>query len=159
MTTLAPVPDPAPEPRLGGSSPEDVAARLRLSTTRIARRLRREAGTGLTPSLLSALSAIRAHGPLNLGELAEHERVAPPSITKIVGRLEADGLVSRAPDPKDRRVARVAVTPAGDALMDEIHRRKNAWLAARINALPAGDQQRLAEALDVLDRLVARGES
>jgi DNA-binding MarR family transcriptional regulator len=139
-------------------APADTAARLRLSTTRLARRLRQEAEAGLTPSLLSALASIRCHGPLTLGALADHERVAPPSVTKLVGRLEAEGLVLRSIDPNDRRVSRVAITDRGNALVEDIHRRKNAWLAGRIEMLPAADQARLAEALDVLDHLVAREE-
>jgi DNA-binding MarR family transcriptional regulator len=139
--------------------PTEVAARLRLSTTRIARTLRREAESGLTPSLLSALSTIRVHGTLTLGALADHERVAPPSVTKLVSRLEAGGLVERTPDPSDRRVWRVAITVEGEALVADLHRRKTAWLAARIGELEPADQARLAAALDVLDRLTVREQA
>src|SRR5438105_3631645 len=90
-----------------------LASRLRLSATRLARTLRREAGTGLSPSQLSVLATVDAHGPITLGTLASHERVAPPSITKVVTKLEAAGLVSRTPDPSDRRVARVNLTADG----------------------------------------------
>src|SRR5581483_3236215 len=73
----------------------EIAARLRLSATRLARRLRQVSGAGLSPSQQSALAVIANHGPLTLGALAEHERVAPPSITKVVSKLEADRLVTR----------------------------------------------------------------
>jgi len=132
----------------------EIAARLRLSATRLARRLRQESGAGLSPSQQSALAVIANHGPLTLGALAEHERVAPPSITKVVSKLECDGLVTRAPDPSDRRICRVAISPAGEALLDESRRRKTVWLAARINELPPAHQRRLADALDVLDELI-----
>lgn len=131
----------------------EMAARLRLSATRLARRLRQEADAGLTPSLLSALAVIDHHGPLTLGALAEHERLAPPSVTKIVTRLEADGLVVRTPDPDDRRVCRVSTSPQGDALMAESRRRKTAWLTDRIRGLDPDQRRRLADALDVLDEL------
>jgi len=134
----------------------EVAARLRLSATRLARRLRREADTGFTPSQLSALTTIDHHGPLTLGELAERERVAPPSISKVIAKLEADGLVERTPDPEDRRVTRVVTTPAGDALIAESRRRKTTWLATRIRGLDADQQARLAAALDVLDELAGQ---
>jgi len=88
-----------------------------------------------------------------LGALAEHERVAPPTITNIVAKLEADGLVSRHVDQADRRFARVTVTEAGAALMAEIRRRKTTWLAGRINELDSDQQAALAAALDVLDAL------
>jgi DNA-binding MarR family transcriptional regulator len=133
----------------------EIAARLRLSATRLARRLRQESGAGLSPSQQSALAVIANHGPLTLGALAEHERVAPPSITKVVTKLEADGLVVRSPDPGDRRVCRVAISPHGDALLEESRRRKTAWLAARISELDSDRQRRLADALDVLDELIS----
>src|ERR671928_795791 len=95
-----------------GTAPE-IAARLRLSATRLARRLRQESSAGLSPSQQSALAVIANHGPLTLGALAEHERVAPPSITKVVTKLESDGLVIRTPDPGDRRVCRVAISAEG----------------------------------------------
>ena len=145
---------PAARASVAAPAPE-IAARLRLSATRLARRLRQESGAGLSPSQQSALAVIANHGPLTLGALAEHERVAPPSITKVVSKLESDGLVSRAPDPTDRRVCRVAISPTGEALLEESRRRKTAWLTARISQLDADGQRRLADALDVLDELIS----
>jgi DNA-binding MarR family transcriptional regulator len=135
-------------------APPEIAARLRLSATRLARRLRQESGAGLSPSQQSALAVIANHGPLTLGALAEHERVAPPSITKVVSKLECDGLVTRSPDPADRRICRVAISPQGEALLEESRARKTAWLAARINELDPEHQRRLGDALDVLDELI-----
>jgi DNA-binding MarR family transcriptional regulator len=138
------------------ADPTETAGRLRLSATRLARRLRQEADAGLTPSMLSALAVIDCHGPLTLGALADHERVAPPSITKLVTRLEADGLVARSSDPDDRRVTWVAASAKGLALVAEFRRRKTAWLAGRIATLDADQQRRLADALDALDALTER---
>lgn len=131
----------------------EIAARLRLSATRLARRLRKEAGSGLSPSQGSALAAIHNNGPLTLGALAEHERVAPPTITKVVAFLEAEGLVVRSADPTDGRVSRVATTKAGNSLVAESRRRKTAWLSTQVRELSRDDQERLAGALDVLDHL------
>src|SRR5687767_13113208 len=103
---------------------EEMAARLRLSNTRLHRALRREAHSDLTPSQMSALASIDRLGPLTLGALAEHEGVAPPSITKIIAVLEDDGLVTRAPDPADRRVNYVTATRKGNDLVAESRRRK-----------------------------------
>jgi DNA-binding MarR family transcriptional regulator len=143
-----------PPARTAVAAPE-IAARLRLSATRLARLLRQESGAGLSPSQQSALVVIANHGPLTLGALADLERVAPPSITKVVSKLECDGLVTRTPDPADRRVCRVAISPEGDALLEESRRRKTAWLTARITELDTERQQRLADALDVLDELIS----
>jgi DNA-binding MarR family transcriptional regulator len=133
----------------------EIAARLRLSATRLARLLRQEAGAGLSPSQLSALAVVSNHGPLTLGALAELERVAPPTVTKVVSKLEDDGLVIRTPDQSDRRVCLVEVSQEGAELLDEVRRRKTAWLTARIGQLDAADQRRLADALDVLDELTS----
>jgi DNA-binding MarR family transcriptional regulator len=146
--------DPGTEIRAAGD-PDALAMadRLRLSATRLARRLRQESGTDLTPSQLSALAAIDRHGPLTLGALAEVERVAPPSVTKAVAKLEGEGLVARETDGTDRRVAWVSLTPAGATRLARIRKRRSLWLATRLAALDEVDRRKLAQALDVLDEL------
>jgi DNA-binding MarR family transcriptional regulator len=134
----------------------EIAASLRLSATRLARRLRQESDAGLTPSQLSALAAIQNEGPLTLGALADHERVAPPTVTRVVTKLETDGLVQRTADAEDRRVSRVATTTAGDALLAELRKRKTAWLTARLAELDDDQRTRLADALDVLEILATK---
>jgi DNA-binding MarR family transcriptional regulator len=141
------------------AEPTALAAQLRLSATRLARRLRQQSDSGLTPSQLSALATVECHGTVTLGFLAERERVAPPTITRIVTKLEADGLLERRIDGHDRRVARVTTTAAGDALLAESRRRKDAWLASRIRGLDDDERARLAAALDVLDVLTAKDPS
>jgi DNA-binding MarR family transcriptional regulator len=136
-----------------------MAGRLRLSATRLARILRRQADTGLSPSQLSALATVEHHGPVTLGTLAEHENVAPPSITKLVNKLEGRGLVKRQPDPVDGRVARVSLTEQGVALLAESRQRKNEWLAARLRQLDPDQRTRLADALDVLDAIIGQEQA
>ena len=131
-----------------------MADRLRLSATRLARRLRQESGTHMTPSQLSALAAVDRHGPLTLGALAELERVAPPSVTKVVTKLEAAGLVARRLDDADRRVAWVSITSSGVGLLAKIRQRKTAWLAARLSRLDAEQVRAVAAALDALESLM-----
>jgi DNA-binding MarR family transcriptional regulator len=132
-----------------------IAARLRLSATRLARQLRQETAAGLSPSQLSALSSVSLHGPLTLGRLADQERVAPPTVTKAVAKLEESGLVARRLDDRDRRVAWVSITPAGAARLAKIRQRKNEWLAARLAELDDDARRRVADALDALDALTA----
>lgn len=137
----------------------ELAARLRLSTTRLARRLRQEAEIDLTPTMLSAMATINLQGPLTLGALADLEGVAPPTITKVVNKLAGRGLVARTQDPSDGRVCRVACTPEGRALGEESRKRKNAWLAARLGEFDQADRARLAAAIDVLEGLAAGGST
>src|SRR3954471_15277698 len=90
----------------------DLAVRLRLAITRTSRRLRQEAGTGLSPSLTAALATVDVHGPLTPSELAKRERVQRPTATRLVARLEELGVLQRAADPQDRRSSLLSVTPA-----------------------------------------------
>src|SRR5438876_8937799 len=90
-----------------------LASALRLAVMRLACRLRRQAETDVSPSMLSALSTIERNGPITLSALAAAERVQPPTITSVVGRLEAAGLVARETDPADRRVSRLSLSAEG----------------------------------------------
>ncbi len=131
----------------------ELAGRLRLAVTRLARQMRQQTDTGLSPTLLATLATVEAAGPLTLGDLALREQVAPPTITRAVTGLEADGLVVRRIDPSDRRVVWVEITSAGRRLLERARTRKNAWLARRLRGFPAEDVERLAEAVAALERL------
>ena len=132
----------------------DLAARLRLSVTRTARRLRQEAGTDLSPSMQSALATIERRGPLTPSELADAERIQRPTATRVVARLEAEGLVERTGDPADRRVALLSITRPGADLLRRLRKRKNVYLARRLRHLPAEDLAALERAADVLERML-----
>ncbi|MCB1249265.1 MAG: MarR family transcriptional regulator [Acidimicrobiales bacterium] len=131
----------------------DVAAALRLSVTRLARQLRQQSDAGLTPTQLSALAAIERHGPLSPGALAEHERVAAPTVTRVTTYLAEQGLVDRMDDPDDRRAALLVVTRAGRDVLRRARTRKDAWLSARVARLDAEQVATLAAALDALEAL------
>jgi DNA-binding MarR family transcriptional regulator len=120
---------------------------------RLARRLRQESVSDITQSQLSALSIVDRRGPLSLGELADIERVAPPSMTRIAARLEEQGWVVRTVDATDRRVAHLAVTDAGRALLKETRTRRDAYLATRLRGLSADERVVLGSALPLLERL------
>jgi DNA-binding MarR family transcriptional regulator len=132
----------------------DLAARLRLSVTRTARRLRQEAGSDLSPSMQSALATIERRGPLTPSELADAERIQRPTATRVVARLEAEGLVERTGDPADRRVALLSITRPGADLLGRLRKRKNAYLARRLRDMPADDLAALERAADVLERML-----
>lgn len=133
-----------------------LASSLRLAVMRLARRMRAErAQTSLTLSQLAALATLERHGALTPGELAAHERVQPPSMTRIVTTLQDAGLVVRNPHPSDGRQAVLTVTPAATALLREDRRRRDAWLAQRLEELDDDDRAVLRAAAGVLDRLAA----
>ena len=54
-------------------------------------------------------------------ELAQHMGIEPPTLVRQLDKLAEDGLVERRPDPDDRRVVRVVVTPAGLERLQELH--------------------------------------
>jgi DNA-binding MarR family transcriptional regulator len=131
-----------------------LASALRLSVMRLARRLRAQrADTSLSLSQLAALATVDRHGPLTPGELAAHERVQPPSMTRVVAALETAGLVTRARHATDGRQVVLQVSEAGTALLQEDRRRRDAWLAQRLRDLPPADLAVLRQAAAVLDRL------
>src|SRR5918992_1134647 len=122
---------------------ELLAPRLRLAITRMARRLRQEAGIDLGPSQIAALATIERHGPLSPSELAERERIKRPTVTRIVGNLEAGGLIERVRDPADGRGSILSVTAKGRILPRRLRARKTAYLARRLDGLDTEDRRTL----------------
>ena len=135
-------------------SEAELASRLRLVVTRLSRRLRSQLPGDLTPSQLATLSSVGCMGPLTLGELSTVERVKPPTMTKIVGCLEEQGLVTRTVDPDDRRVARVEATAEGRRFLERSRRQKDQYLAERLRDLDRADRAALERAAAVLERLL-----
>ena len=137
------------------NSVPDLAGRLRLTIVRTARRLRQETGTDLSPSLTAALSTVERHGPLTPGEVATRERIQRPTATRVLARLEEQGLIDRMPDVRDRRSSLLTASKAGRDLLDELRTRKTAFLAARIEDLDDEDRATLERAADILERMLA----
>lgn len=141
--------------RAGRKADLALAAQLRLSVLRLARRLRQldVAAEGVTLSALSALYVLEARGPLTLGDLAAAEKVQPPTMTRLVSRMEEDGFVRRTPHGSDRRVVMIETTDAGSRLVEESRRRRTAELVRRMAGLTDAERATLAEAAVLLDRL------
>jgi DNA-binding MarR family transcriptional regulator len=138
------------------TSDTDLAGHLRLTIVRTARRLRQEAGGELSPSLTAALSTVERHGPLTPSEVATRERIQRPTATRVLARLEEQGLIARTPDPADRRSSLVAATDAGRALLAELRTRKTAFLASRIDGLGPEDRATLERAAEILEGMISR---
>ncbi|MGW4424701.1 MarR family winged helix-turn-helix transcriptional regulator [Streptosporangium sp. NPDC004631] len=131
-----------------------LASALRVSLARLNRRLRRQAaGHSLTPTQVATLVAVERHSGITPGELAEHEKVQPPSMTRVITSLEERGLVSRSPHPSDRRQVTVSVTEQGALLLKEERRRKEAWLAQRLRELSPEERAVLRQAAPILEKL------
>jgi DNA-binding MarR family transcriptional regulator len=136
-----------------------LATALRISVSRLARRLRVErlvpelAEPALSDTQLAALATLERHGAMSPGDLAEHEKVQPPSMTRVIAALVDWELVTRAPHPTDRRQVILTVTPEGRSLVQKVRRRKEAWLAQRLAELSPQERATLREAAPILEKL------
>ena len=135
-------------------SVEQVASALNSGAVQLLRSLAAiDKLAGLTPARLSALSALVFAGPQSLGALAAAERVAGPTMTRIVDGLAGSGLAERLPDPADGRGVLIAATAAGDSLMRAAAARRITAISAAIESLPPADQRRMAAAAGLLDKI------
>lgn len=132
---------------------EDVD-RLRIALGRIARQVDRQvSGDGMTRTQLSVLATIARHGPLGPGELADIEGLNPTMLSRVLGKLEASGLVARTASETDRRAVRVQTTAAGKALQQRLRRQRSQLFAARLSGLPDTQAADLLAALPALETL------
>jgi DNA-binding MarR family transcriptional regulator len=133
---------------------EELPTRLRLAIMRLARRLRQQSEPDMSPSMHSAMANIEYRQPVTLGNLAKAERVTPPTMTKIVGRLEDAGLVTRVVDSADRRIQRVSLSRDGAKLIARNRSRKNAYLARKLRQLEPEEVSKLEEAVGVIEKIL-----
>ena len=136
-----------------------LATTLRISVSRLARRLRVErtvpglAEPDLSETQLAALAALDRHGSMTPGELAAHEKVQPPSMTRVISALVEAQLVRREPHLSDRRQVVLTVTDAGRDLVNKARRRRDVWLAKRLNELTPAERATLRAAAPILEKL------
>ena len=134
-----------------------LASALRSSILRLSRQIRfqRADDAELTANQLGVLGTLSKHGPMTIGDLAAHERVKPPSMTRIVSNLEEAGMVRRTPAENDKRQVRVELTPAAGSLILANRRRRDEWLQRKLKTLTPEERDILRRAAPVLERLAA----
>jgi DNA-binding MarR family transcriptional regulator len=134
----------------------ELASSMRVSVMRLSRRLRVErADHGLTLTQISVLATLDRHGPLTPRELAQHERVQPPSMTRTLAGLEERGLIVRTPHASDGRQHLISLAAPAAALLREDRRRRDAWLAQRLAELTQADRDVLRAAAPIIDRITS----
>ena len=134
----------------------ELASAMRVSVMRLSRRLRVErADHGLTLTQISVLATLDRHGPLTPRELAQHERVQPPSMTRTLAGLEERGLILRTPHASDGRQHLISLTAPAVALLREDRRRRDAWLAQRLAELTQAERDVLRAAAPIFDRITS----
>ncbi|HZC30529.1 MAG TPA: MarR family transcriptional regulator [Gaiellaceae bacterium] len=132
-----------------------VADALRPALLKIGRELRREArAAGVSASQVSLLVTIKYAPGIGIRELATRERVSAPAMTKLVNRLERDGLVTRTPSTEDRRRVGLSLTDEGQRVLRRVRSRRTAWLVSRLQELDDDDRAALERAVEALRRLV-----
>jgi DNA-binding MarR family transcriptional regulator len=132
-----------------------LAAALRVSVARLTRRLRseRDPDNELSVGQLSVLGALYRNGECSIGELANHERVQPPSMTRTVNCLDEGGYVVRRPHETDGRQVMIALADKGIETLTADRKRRDAWLAQRLRELTAHERSVLREAAPIIERL------
>lgn len=155
ITMLTPLPA---KPRTRRAAPirsdAGLANALRISTARLARRLRSQrVDATLGSTQLAALATLDRHGAMTPRELADHEKVQPPSMTRVIAEMERRGLVSRSPHPADGRQVILTATEQGQTLLKAERQRREAWLAKRLRELTPEEREVLRAAAPILEKL------
>jgi DNA-binding MarR family transcriptional regulator len=132
-----------------------LASELRMSVMRLRRRLaiERDPENELSMNSMAVLGALYRNGELTLGELAAHERVQPPSMTRTVKCLEEEGYVVRRPHETDGRQVLVTLTEKGRTTLLADRVRRDEWLATCLRELTADERAALRSAAPILERL------
>ncbi|GAB1824208.1 MarR family winged helix-turn-helix transcriptional regulator [Herbidospora sp. RD11066] len=130
-----------------------LAERLKAALARLGRRNRRQTRGDLTAGQTSTLAAVAQLGPVRLGDLAAHEGITAPTLSRVVAGLEFLGLLARSPDPADGRASLISLTPTGEAELTRLRGESIAFFVARISALPPDQRAALAAALPAIEAL------
>lgn len=133
---------------------DDEVARLRRAVLRVARRMRAlSTEEGLTPAQSGLLATLVREGPTRLGDLAAAEGLNPTMLSRMLGALEAGGLVARTTDPEDRRSVWAVATTAGARRLARIRARHREALAGLLEGLDPAAVTALRRALPALEAL------
>jgi DNA-binding MarR family transcriptional regulator len=135
----------------------DTAARLRLVMFRLARALRHQGTTALSPSQVSALASVDEFGPLRISALATLESVGAPVATRIVASLEELDLLKRTDDPDDKRASLVELSDHGRDVLAALWSERTVGLSSRLERLSPAERNRLELALPALEKLTREG--
>jgi MarR family transcriptional regulator, organic hydroperoxide resistance regulator len=131
---------------------EDLAGRLQLAISAISHRMKRHAARDdLTPTRLVTLATVAERGPLRISDLADRVGISAATMSRLVDWLVEHELLTRTGSTEDLRVSNVALSPAGEALLERMRGIRTGYLAERISRLPADQVRALAGALAVLE--------
>lgn len=140
-------------------SNDALADELVLISVKLVRRLRAlDPSPALSPAESSALAVLIFAGDLTLGELARHEGVKAPTMTRLVQNLEQRDVIKRVRDSNDARIARVSATSLGKKLFAAGHKRRLQPLIRKLALLTDAESASLAKAMPALRKLADVGD-
>ncbi len=127
---------------------------LRMVLQRIVRRIRNNrSDESISDTQMNVLFHLDKDGDRSPSELAEKERVTPPSMNRTLNGLEERGYITRSPSPSDARKVIVALTAEGAAIVGETRRMRTAWFSRRLAELSPEDRAELEKVTPVLRRI------
>ncbi|HJY86568.1 MAG TPA: MarR family transcriptional regulator [Candidatus Acidoferrales bacterium] len=136
---------------------EELAERLHSTAIHLLRLVRVEdRATGIAPARLSALSVIVLGGPVSLGDLARAEQVRPPTMSRIVDALEAEGLARRRANQQDRRTLLIEATEKGVAILKQGRKRRVKFLASYLSQLANSELVDIERAVRAIEKALAQ---
>jgi DNA-binding MarR family transcriptional regulator len=133
-----------------------LATELRATVGKLKRRLREQSDIGdLTPSQVSVLVRLEKEGAATASSLARAEGMRPQSMASVVAALEAAGLLTGAPDPKDGHQTLLSLNDVCRKWVQEGRAARQDWLSRTIAArLTPQEVDHVAEAVALLARLI-----
>lgn len=132
----------------------EAVTRLRRVIGRLARLFNASSSSeGLTPTQASVLGLVAHRGPVGLAELTELEGLNPTMVSRVVSRLDADGLVRRLTDPADQRVVQLEATDTGRQTHERIIAARIRTVATILDDLSPDVSAALVQALPALEAL------
>lgn len=144
-----------PTVQMAARTDAGLASELRLSVMRLRRRLagERDPDNALSMGAMAVLGCLYRNGDRTVGELAAHERIQPPSMTRIVSGLVEGGFVTRRAHETDGRQVVVSLSDRGRTTLLADRARRDAWLAQRLGGLTTEERDTLRRAAPLLERL------
>lgn len=116
--------------------------------------LMRQSAPDLDPTQGGVLARI-GEGPCRMSDLAQHQCVRLPTISRSVSSLVKRGLVERWVPENDRRITMVGLTDEGRRLVDTLMRAAQANTESLLHGLSGREHDMVQEALSVLDRVLS----
>jgi DNA-binding MarR family transcriptional regulator len=134
-----------------------LASQIRITTTRLIKKLRKKSETGEKLSLTerSTIALLDQHKQLLPSELAGMEKITTQSMSQILNHLSELGYINRETPATDKRKSIISLTDAGREVLYRVRHERDEWLHKAINELCTAEEQDLiTKALIPLTKII-----